>query len=52
VVFVYTPNKLSLSVLARTFNHSVLALSESFVLFRWYVLLVPHEYFNGGVVYK
>lgn len=50
--FVYTPNKLSLSVLAGTFNHSVLTLSASFVLFRWYVLLVPHEYFNGGVVYK
>ena len=32
----YTPNKLTLSVLARTFNHSVLALSASVVLFLWY----------------
>ena len=52
MIFVFTPNKLTLSVLARTFNHSVLALSESLVLSRWYALLVPHEYFNGSVVYK
>jgi hypothetical protein len=51
-IFVFTPNKLTSSVSARTFNHSVSALSEFLVLSLWYVLLAPHEYFNGGVVYK
>jgi hypothetical protein len=51
-MFVFTPNKLTSSVSARPFNHSVLVVSESLVYYLRYILVVVHEYFNGSMVYK